>query len=180
MHQRPRDRHPLQLAAGELARQRIGAIVEADGGEHLADAPLALAGRHAEQRQRQRDVLRDAQVRQHVERLEHEAQPFAAQDGQRVVVERRQVDAAEPHRTGVGAVEAGDQVEQRGLADARLAHDRDVIARGELEVDAGEDDALARAGVAFLERAQRQHPPRLTGAAGRDKVDARRLTGFRE
>ena len=63
-----------------------------------------------------------------MERLEHEADALAAQHGQRVVVQRREVDAVDDDRAGVGALEAGDQVEQRRLADARLADDRDELA----------------------------------------------------
>ena len=52
---------------------------------------VAVAARAAEQRERQRDVLRDREVRQHVEGLEHEADVPAPQQRQRVVVERRKV-----------------------------------------------------------------------------------------
>ena len=109
MHQRARDRDALQLAAGELARHARRALGEADRREHLRDARVAVRAADAEQRQRQRDVLRDGQVGQHVERLEHEAHAGAAQHGQRIVVERREIDAVERDRAGVGAIETGDR-----------------------------------------------------------------------
>ena len=48
-----------------------------------------------QQLQRQRDVLRDGEVGQHVEGLEHEAHLRAAQQRGRVVVERAEVDVVE-------------------------------------------------------------------------------------
>ena len=57
MHQRPGDRHALQLAAGELARPAGGAVAEPDGVEQLLRRRLGRVALRALQPQRQRDVL---------------------------------------------------------------------------------------------------------------------------
>ena len=67
-------------------------------------------------------------MRQHVKRLEDEAELVAPQARQRILVEPRVVAPVERQPPAVGPVEAGDEVEQRRLADARLADDGDVLA----------------------------------------------------
>ena len=141
------DRDALQFAAGQFARHARAALAETDGGEHRAHFLLRRRIGDADERQRQRDVLPDGQVRQHVEGLEDEAHLHAPERRQRIVVERREVDAVEMDRTGVGTIEPRDEIEQRGLADPRLAHHRDVVARPELEVDAVQDGASLRSCV---------------------------------
>jgi hypothetical protein len=78
--QRPGDRHPLLLPAGQLAGPVPGPVTQPDLGEHRGHR----TGRRlaAGQAQRQRHVLRGGQRRDEVERLEDEADPFAAQPGQ--------------------------------------------------------------------------------------------------
>jgi len=132
MDQRAGDRDPLQLAAAQLLRQARAEAGEADGVEHARHAPVVAL---REQHQRQRDVLRHVQVRQHVESLEHEADMLAAPQRARLGVERADVGAVVPHRAGIPAVEAGHAVEQGRFADARFAHDRDELAVGDIERD---------------------------------------------
>ena len=66
---------------------------------------------------------------QHMECLEHEAQLVPAQPGQGVLVQVGIVGAIERQPTAVGPVQPGDEVEQGGLADPRLADDGDVFVR---------------------------------------------------
>ena len=70
----------------------------------------------------------DGQMRQHVEGLEHEAEVVAPEQRLRRLGQRADVGAVDAHRAGVDAVEAGDAVEQRRLADARFADDGDELA----------------------------------------------------
>ena len=63
-----------------------------------------------------------------MEGLEHEAHVPAPQQGQRVVVERRKVLSCDRHRSRVGVVEAGDDVEECRLAGAGFTEDRDHLA----------------------------------------------------
>ena len=77
-----RDRHPLLLAAGELAGRVALAVAQA---EQLERRPRPLDARAGACRpgggveQRQRDVLERAGAGEQIEALEHEAQAFAAQ-----------------------------------------------------------------------------------------------------
>ena len=77
LDQRPGDRHPLLLAAGELIGAVIEAIAQADLGQQL-DGPLPLLGRHAPGQERDQHVLERRQVADQVERLEDEADLVAA------------------------------------------------------------------------------------------------------
>ena len=58
----------------------------------------------------------------------------ALRDGRRRVV-RHGHDPARLIQTGVGPVEAGDEIEQRGLAGAVRTDDADQLALGEVEID---------------------------------------------
>ena len=92
--ERARDRHALLLAARELRR-----IVMARGRAarpRPAGVVARAAGvRHAGNLHRHEHVLERGQRRQQVEELEDEPDARAAQPGQRVLVERRDVDAVE-------------------------------------------------------------------------------------
>ena len=99
-----------------------------------------------------------------MEGLEDESHLHPAHRRQRVVVERRELDAVEGDRAGVGPIQPGDEIEQRRLADPGFAHHRDVVAGHELEVDAGQDGALLRAGVGLGKLADREHAAERNGA----------------
>jgi hypothetical protein len=71
-------------------------------------------------------------VRQQVKRLEHESHPRAPHSCARGIVEAAEIAPFETDAAGLRSVEAGDQVEQRRLARAGLAHHGDVVAGGEL------------------------------------------------
>ena len=87
--QRAGDRHPLLLAARELAGVVVEPLAEADPLQRLRGAaPAARAGRSPRVDQRQLDVLQRGGARQQVEALEDEAERPAAHLGQRVGVER--------------------------------------------------------------------------------------------
>ena len=68
-----------------------------------------------------------------MERLEDEAVMVASQPRERVVVQARELVAAKEDLPLIHRLEAGDGVEQRRFADARVADHGDVLARGELE-----------------------------------------------
>ena len=105
-------------------------------------------------------------MRQDVERLEDEAEAVAPQQRQRVVLHGGYLLLAKQYFSGIDRLEPGDDVEQSGLADARLAHDRDVLASAEAERNAVEDGASAEALADGLECEHRcilLHP--ATGAA---------------
>ena len=125
MNQRPRHRHPLQLAATELLRQPPPQPCQADRTQHgLHPAVVALA----EQHQGQGHVLRHVQVRQHVKGLKHKADVLTPQSGQLIVRELAQIQAVEVHRTLVPGVKPSQAVQQGRLTHARLAHNGHKLA----------------------------------------------------
>jgi hypothetical protein len=93
--QRPRDRHALALAAGELVRAVVLPVRQPDAGERLGRQPRTFLRGHATVDQRLCDVALRAQLGQQVEALEHEADLAVAHVGQLVVRQRRDVAAVE-------------------------------------------------------------------------------------
>src|SRR5438132_3465841 len=94
-----------------------------------------------------------------MEGLEDEADVAPAPERERVVVGGVENNTAEPHAAAIGAVEPGDEVQQRGFSRSRLADDRDPFGRGDVEVDRFEQ---RRRGLeAFREPADLQHPDAL-------------------
>ena len=148
--QRPRDRDALALAARELVREVVGAAREVDEAERL-ERPLAgLSLRAARDQERQLDVLDGAQHGHQVVELEDEAHAQRPVVGALLVGhggERRPLDE---DVAGVDGVEAGEAVEERRLAAAARAHDRDHLAAGDREADAVEGVHLDLAGVVDL------------------------------
>ncbi len=85
-----------------------------------------------------------------MKRLKHESHPRPTQPRASVVVERADVLTIERDPAGVGRIEAGDQIEQGGLAGARLAHDGDVLTRRELQRNAAEHRSRRRSSKDLL------------------------------
>jgi hypothetical protein len=71
--------------------------------------------------------------------LEHEADRSVAEVGQRGGAELGDVPSAEAQLAGGGQIEGAEDVQERGLADARGAHDGDHLPRLEGEGDAAQD-----------------------------------------
>ena len=72
--QRACDRDSLLLPAGQMPRQRVGAMAEADAFEQLAGAAIGVEPRHAmDPAQRAGDVLLRRQMTEQIELLEHHA-----------------------------------------------------------------------------------------------------------
>ena len=87
-HQRPGQRDPLLLAAGQLARAG-GRAGRSRPSTSARWANRPRSGVAAGQVQRQRDVLRRGELRQQVERLEDEADPLPAHPGEHLVATAR-------------------------------------------------------------------------------------------
>ena len=125
--QRAGDRHPLLLAAGELAGKLVLLRLEADPVEELPAAldRLVLAAlQHLDLREG--EVLRDRQVRKELEVLEHHADARA---------QLRQVGLGTPDRNAVDGdlpllerLEAIHALDQRRLARPRRPADDDDLA----------------------------------------------------
>ena len=119
---------PLLLPAGDLVgvllQQLRNAQLLRDGPELAAHALVVLPRQH----QGQEDVVLEGEGVQQVEVLEHEAELVAAEGGQLPLRDAGDVPAVEQHLARSRAVERGEDVQQRGLAGAGLAHDGDVFA----------------------------------------------------
>mmetsp|Transcript_20438 Transcript_20438/g.48717 ORF Transcript_20438/g.48717 Transcript_20438/m.48717 type:complete len:313 (+) Transcript_20438:1186-2124(+) len=157
VHQRAGDRHPLQLPARQLARHPCRQPAKVDRFQHGRHAAVVAL---AQQPQRQGDVVGHAEVGQQMEGLEDEAQVAAAQRGAGLVVQRAEGLPGQRDVAGVGLVQPGQAVQQRGLAAAGFAQQRDDLAGGEVQVDAGEDGRVA---VGLGQPAGAQHRGTVTG-----------------
>ena len=133
--QRPRDRDPLLLPAGQVRRVGVDLLRQAD----LLEVPagdrdgLVLAAA-LDPLLRDREVAQHGQVREQVERLEHH--PDAGPDLVDVDVRVGDLDALDedlPRRRGLEQVHAA---QQRGLAGAGGPDDADHLAVVDVEVDA--------------------------------------------
>jgi hypothetical protein len=79
LDQRPRDGHPLALAAGQRVGPVLRMLGQAHRVEHRVDPRAPLGRRHAGEEQRVVDVVGHRHHRHEVEALEHEADGVAAQ-----------------------------------------------------------------------------------------------------
>ena len=136
--QRPADLDQLHLGDPQVLDRRIRRGLETDLLEQpFGAAPqLSSVDQAAARRQRfEGEVLRDGQVGQQVQLLVDHANPGL--DGLLRIV--REVGLpVEEHLPAVGALDAGEDLHQRGLASAVLAHQRVYLARQDGEADAVE------------------------------------------
>src|SRR5580658_4756366 len=85
-----------------------------------------------------------------MEGLKDEPDGTAPQESDRIIVQGRQIDAVEQHSSRIRLIEAREQVEQRGLADAGFSHDREILTLPELELQSLEQRRAIRR-IAFAE-----------------------------
>ena len=112
-----------------------GASGESDGFEQFLGAAAAFADAGPGDAQGEFDVLVGGEQGQQAEGLEDEADAMAAELGELAFVVLGDVLAVDRDVAGGGGVEAGDQVEQGGLAGAGAADQGDELAAGDLERD---------------------------------------------
>ncbi len=149
--ERPRERHPLLLAARELARQAILEAPELDRLEEARDPCLDLGATDTAGAQAVGHVLRHRHVREEGVVLEDDADV--------ALVGRQVVDdgAVDAHATGRLAHEARDDAEEGGLAAARGAeqgHDLTGL-DGERDAVDGGRRSVADRQVLDIQRARR-------------------------
>ena len=119
------------------------------------------------------EVIPDIQARDQVELLKHQSQPVTPQLGAAGIGQVGDRNIGEPDLAGVGAVQSGDQMQQRAFAAAGLPGQRDALARRDAEVHAAQHHGVLAAGaIALGEIANPQHH----GAAGCHGGRPRRLT----
>ena len=105
-------------------------IGEPDLGEQGERALAQLAAGDADRSERRLDVLQRGQRRDQVELLEDEAERAQPQLGELVVAQRREVAALEEDLAVARPVERAEQLQQRRLARAARAFERDELAGG--------------------------------------------------
>ena len=132
-----RDRHPLLLAAADLARLLARLVLELRQGQHARDLLVDPRSRPARDTRAESDVLAHAEVRE--ERVALEDRVHAAP----VRRQRRDLDAVEEDATPVGPLETGEHAQQRRLAAAARAEQREELAL--LDVEGNAVDRLQRA-----------------------------------
>ena len=120
--QRARQRHALLLAAGELIGLALLQALELDQRDHLGDAGVDLGARHARALQSERDVVAHGKMRKQRVVLEHHVDRTLVRQHLRDVLAVQQ-DAALVRR-----LEAGEHPQQRGLAAAARAEQREKFA----------------------------------------------------
>ena len=121
-------RHALLFAAGKLERVMMEPLGEADLRENIRR--LLLAPVLAPKLQRHEHILERGERGDELKVLKDEADEPIAQRGARVLVERLQRLAAQPHGAGGGVIQPRAEAEQRGLAAAGGADDRAGVAGG--------------------------------------------------
>jgi hypothetical protein len=141
------DGDALLLAARELARQVVEALAQPDAAQGLFG--FTTVG-HAVDVLGQHDVLQRGEIRDQVELLEDEADGALAVAGQlagRHAGGTAEVHTADPHPARARTVEAGEDVEKRGLAGAGRAGDGHPLALvdGQVELVQGPERTEAAA-----------------------------------
>ena len=127
--QRPGERHPLLLAAGELPRIALQHAAQLDHAQHRVDPLADLRLADAAHLQSEREVALDRQVREQRVVLEHHADVAALRRlaGDFLAIEQ------DPSRIRI--FEAGHAAQRGGLAAAARAEQRDELAFGGGEVE---------------------------------------------
>jgi hypothetical protein len=135
--QRAGERHPLALAAGELARVALAEVREAHEVQQLLHAGAARVLGALADGQAEADVVGHRHVLEGGVVLEHEADLAALR---RVVGD---LLVADDHGAGVGLLEPRDHAQQRRLAAAGRAEQRGQRAVGHGDADVVEREELA-------------------------------------
>src|SRR5450755_1843787 len=136
----------------------IQAAAELDEFEQLAGAAIDLLAAEPFQVQGQGHVLHAGERGQEIEELEDETDFVAPETGERVVGEPGDGLAVDADLASGRAVQAADQIEERGLAGAGGADDGNHLAARDLEIDRFERGDLALAVIDLGDACERYHP----------------------
>ena len=145
-----RDGHALHLAAGHLVRRFVQLVAQTDLFQRLDGARAPLLAGDAGERERELDVCQHALVRDEVIALKDKADGVVAVGIPVAVIVFLCGAAVDDEIAGGVAVEAADDVQQRGLTAAGLAKDCNKLILAEGDVDALERFDLRRAGLVYL------------------------------
>ena len=134
IHQRAGNRHPLLLPARELAGLVAQALFQAQPREQLARALVPLGRCNASVNGRDLGIAHGAQIAHEVVALEDEAEVLAPQTRQFVRRHLAGFFAADLVAAARGAIEAAQNIHQRGFARARRADDGHHFARVNIQI----------------------------------------------
>lgn len=131
--QRPRDRHPLRLTAGQLSRLAIGELGGVDLGQELLRDVSCGTRPEARRTWTERHVVAHAEVREQQRVLGQQGDASGVRGHPAVFVEQH--PSVELGAPGVGTQQPGDQAEHGRLARTVRAEHRDVFAWGQGDFD---------------------------------------------
>jgi len=152
------DGDALLLPAGQFLGAMRESIAEADEVQLLDRPNMSLLARHLLVEERDHHVVDDRQFADQVEGLEDEADLPSAHLAQFVVRHLGDVSTIKDVRPRGRAVEAAEDVHEGALARAGRAHDRNVLAQANIEVDTRErvhEDRTVRLVIRLANAAQR-------------------------
>ena len=131
MDQGARQRHALLFTPGEHIHGRMQPIAQAHALAASRGCAPRLRRAHAVQRQHQAHVLLHIQRGQQIEELVDEADLAAPEQRALRLAQGAQVLSVKDHPSGVGPIDAADEIEQGGFAGAAAADDDGLAGRGE-------------------------------------------------
>src|SRR5260370_4769456 len=137
VHEGAGDSDALLLSAGKLVRIVLLAAMQSHHFEQFRGAPLTLA-RPGRVEQRQFDVLERGRAREQIETLEDEADAAAADCGEFLLSERRDVNAFERIMPAGRPIETSEDIHQGRLPRPRGAHYRDHLSPFDDQADAAQ------------------------------------------
>jgi len=148
--QRAGDGGALLLAARKLARAMADAPFKSDALESFADPRGALGAVDFSETQRKLDVFFEGHTWKKIEGLKNHPHGLPAVAGKFEGGHFREILALGDDRSGAGAVEAGDEIEQRGFSGTGAAEQSEKFACRNHERDLvdGVDDGFAHDVVA--------------------------------
>ena len=112
----------LLFATGQGAYRRLRPLAKTEPGQQLRD--LHVVGLAMGERERQHHVLLDRQIRHGIVLLEHETDMPANEPRTPFLIQCVDVGTADGHPPGIGPVQSGQHIQQRGLACAGRTDDR--------------------------------------------------------
>ena len=154
---------PLLLTRTELRGLVASKVGEANSGQELPRSHAGVLRHDAGHQEGEFDVLRRAEDREQVVRLEDEAHPERAVLRLRPVAHPVQWDVLDVHLTLREVVEPAEAVQEGRLPAAGRPHHRDHLALSDLEVDAAEGVDPDGARVVHLVCAHRSDKEAIAG-----------------
>lgn len=139
---RPRQRHALLLAAGQLRRKVVKPLPQPKLFQQCFGVIATFAGIFAAQQARQLDVFQRVEGWDQHEGLKDKPDMPGAQRGARLFIKRVKGLADQVHLAAAAIVQAGQDRQQRGLTGTGFANQRDAFGAFDNEFNSGKDGKL--------------------------------------